>query len=62
MFKQFLKLVFKQSSQQKAHSPVPKMVKNGHNSPFGSLASLLSPLSVHALEPDLNARKGFLAI
>jgi hypothetical protein len=38
------------------------MVKNGHKSPYGCLVFLLSPFSVHALKPDLNARRGFLTI
>jgi hypothetical protein len=41
---------------------VPKLVKNGHNSPFGSAACLVFPYSIHALTRNLKAKSGLLTI
>jgi hypothetical protein len=41
---------------------VPKLVKNGDNSPFCSLTFYVVPFRVHAVTCDLNAKSGLLTI
>jgi hypothetical protein len=45
-----------------ARMVVPKLVKTGHNSPFGPVTSLLFPFRVHALTYGANAKTGLLTI
>jgi len=53
-------LLWEQGGMIGARVAVPKLVKNGYNSPFVCLTSLRFPFRVHVLTCNLNAESGLL--